>query len=235
MSKKDVYQTNSEGIYLHTVSAEESPLEPGVYLIPAGCVEVAPPVGQFAPPFKWVNGAWEYGGKPPVIKPPTSLPPVVPEEMQYMGAIQVHIDNTAQLLGYDNIQTAVTYADEPAYPKFQLEGKALRAWRSLVWAYTYEQAAKVAEGLREQPPLVEFLLELPELQPHLNPPIIPLTITQVDNNRKVAYANPLTGSDRWFAEASRLTIMGGTTEEIDEAKAQGVARYEEIQLENPWP
>lgn len=74
-----------------------------------------------------------------------------------------------------------------------------------------------------------------EIEAHLNPPIIPLTITQVDHNRKVAYANPLTGSDRWFAEASRLTIMGGTTEEIDEAKAQGVARYEEIQLENPWP
>ena len=79
------------------------------------------------------------------------------------------------------------------------------------------------------------LLSEEELQLHLNPPIVPLTTTQVDHNRKVAYANPLTGSDRRFAEANRLTIMGGTTEEIAEAKAQGVARYEEIQLENPWP
>ena len=79
------------------------------------------------------------------------------------------------------------------------------------------------------------LLSEEELQLHLNTPIVPLTTTQVDYNRKVAYANPLTGSDRWFVEANRLTIMGGTTDEIDEAKAQGVARYEEIQLENPWP
>lgn len=67
------------------------------------------------------------------------------------------------------------------------------------------------------------------------PPPPPKTYEQVMGARRVAYADPLTGSDRLFAEATRLTIMGGTTEEIDEAKAQGVARYEEIQLENPWP
>ena len=96
--------------------------------------------------------------------------------------------------------------------------------------YAYDEM-QVDLGLADD----KTLLSEEELQLHLNPPIIPLTITQVDHNRKVAYANPLTGSDRWFSEANRLTIMGGTTEEIDEAKAQGVARYEEIQLENPWP
>lgn len=96
--------------------------------------------------------------------------------------------------------------------------------------YAYDEM-QVDLGLADD----KTLLSAQELQLHLNPPIIPLTITQVDHNRKVAYANPLTGSDRWFAEANRLTIMGGTTEEIDEAKAQGAARCEEIQLENPWP
>lgn len=96
--------------------------------------------------------------------------------------------------------------------------------------YAYDEM-QIDLGLADD----KTLLSEQELQLHLNPPIVPLTITQVDHNRKVAYANPLTGSDRWFAEANRLTIMGGTTEEIDEAKAQGAARYEEIQLENPWP
>lgn len=96
--------------------------------------------------------------------------------------------------------------------------------------YAYDEM-QIDLGLADD----KTLLSEQELQLHLNPPIVPLTTTQVDYNRKVAYANPLTGSDRWFAEANRLTIMGGTTEEIDEAKTRGVTRYEEIQLENPWP
>ena len=36
----------------------------------------------------------------------------------------------ARELGYTNIFTAVTYADEAAVPQFQREGQALREWRS---------------------------------------------------------------------------------------------------------
>lgn len=96
--------------------------------------------------------------------------------------------------------------------------------------YAYDEM-QVDLGLADD----KTLLSEEELQLHLNPPIVPLTTTQVDHNRKVAYANPLTGSDRWFAEATRLSIMGGTVDELEAAKAQGVARYNEIQLENPWP
>ena len=67
------------------------------------------------------------------------------------------------------------------------------------------------------------------------PPTPPKTYEQVMDARRVAYAAPLTGSDRWFAEATRLSIMGGTVDEVEAAKTQGVARYNEIQLENPWP
>ena len=37
------YQTNNEGIYVGPVECDESPLEPGVFLIPAGAVTVEPP------------------------------------------------------------------------------------------------------------------------------------------------------------------------------------------------
>lgn len=40
---KIVYQTDLSGRFIGRVEADESPLERGVYLIPAGCVEVAPP------------------------------------------------------------------------------------------------------------------------------------------------------------------------------------------------
>lgn len=73
-----------------------------------------------------------------------------------------------------------------------------------------------------------------EVGAHENPPAL-RTQEQVEVQRLLAYADPATGSDRYFAEATRLSIMGGTVDEIEAAKAQGVARYNEIQSENPWP
>lgn len=167
MTEKIVYQTDSMGVYVGTVIADESPLEADVYLIPAGCVEETPPLlleGQRA---RWNNTNWVVETKVAIVEtkvtPVEEVEEVATAEQVFKEAIQLHLDNTAQSFGYDNIQSAVTYADEPASQKFQLEGLGFRAWRSLVWAYVYEQAAEVAEGLREQPPLVEFLSELPEL------------------------------------------------------------------------
>ena len=61
------------------------------------------------------------------------------------------------------------------------------------------------------------------------------TYDEIMNLRRMAYADPLVGSDRWFAEATRLTIMGAGADEVEVAKASGVSRYAEIQLEYPWP
>ncbi|TCV69019.1 hypothetical protein [Pseudomonas fluorescens] len=43
MTDKLVYQTDHLGIFIGAVAAEESPLEPGVWMIPGGCVETPPP------------------------------------------------------------------------------------------------------------------------------------------------------------------------------------------------
>lgn len=79
------------------------------------------------------------------------------------SAVQSHLDATAQSLGYDDIKTAVTYADEPAVPKFQAEGQALRAWRSLVWAKCYEMLEEVKSGNREVMDVAGVIAELPTL------------------------------------------------------------------------
>jgi hypothetical protein len=78
-------------------------------------------------------------------------------------AIQAHLNAAAVNNGYDDIMTAISYAEEPAVPRFQNDGKAFRAWRSLVWAYAYEQLAEVKAGARAQPTIEEFLGELPAL------------------------------------------------------------------------
>ena len=78
-------------------------------------------------------------------------------------SIQGLLDAAAKSRGYDSIATAVSYAEEPAVPRFQEDGKSFRAWRSLVWAYAYQELAKVKSGEREIPALDAFLAELPAL------------------------------------------------------------------------
>ena len=43
MNTKTVYQYDIAGMYVCQTDADESPLEPGVFLIPARCVTVEPP------------------------------------------------------------------------------------------------------------------------------------------------------------------------------------------------
>lgn len=79
----------------------------------------------------------------------------------YTAAIQNHLDGVAQSWGYDNIYTAVTYADEPAVKAFADEGKALRAWRSRVWAAARQTLADVQGGKTPLPSVDDLIASLP--------------------------------------------------------------------------
>lgn len=57
---------------------------------------------------------------------------------------------------------------------------------------------------------------------------------QIEIKRQIAYANPVNGSDRHFAEAVRLDAMGDTAG-AEAARAAGLARYDEIRTMYPWP
>lgn len=58
MSTKTVYQLDYQGVFVGETEAFESPLEPGVFPLPAGCVSITPPSrdGMIA---VWRNNAWE--------------------------------------------------------------------------------------------------------------------------------------------------------------------------------
>lgn len=171
---KEVYQTDHEGFFIGITEADESPLEPGVFLIPSGCVEVQPPTIPKGKAAKWNGSKWVLVKVPAPVIPDTpdvpETPSVEPEpgpeqiEQRFMDEVQMFMDNSARSFGYDDIKSAVTYAEEPSVPKFQNEGKAFRAWRSLVWAYCYEQLDRAKSGDRAQPELDEFILELPQLE-----------------------------------------------------------------------
>lgn len=98
-------------------------------------------------------------GRPILVDPP---PPTAQEITKRLTtAVQAHLDVIAQTMGYDNIFTAVTYAEEPAVPEFQSEGRALRAWRSQVWATCAAVMAEVQDGKRAIPTAEELVAELP--------------------------------------------------------------------------
>lgn len=78
--------------------------------------------------------------------------------------VQSHMDTAARSAGYDDIKSAVTYADEPAVPRFQAEGQAFRAWRSLCWSACYAIMADVQSGARSIPTATELIAELPALE-----------------------------------------------------------------------
>ena len=65
------YQHDHAGFYVGSIDAEPSPLEPGLFLIPARCVTVAPPiVVTEGMAVRWSGAAWA------VVRAPTTSDPV---------------------------------------------------------------------------------------------------------------------------------------------------------------
>jgi hypothetical protein len=69
---KTVYLFNEfTGDYLGTYEAQESPLEPGVYIMPHAATEVAPPAHGIGDKLGWNGIAWVILPTPPVPPGPT--------------------------------------------------------------------------------------------------------------------------------------------------------------------
>ena len=170
MNTKTVYQCDYEGWYLGEVEADEDPLEPGRYLIPAHAVETAPPTATW-PDNKvprWGDHSWMLQS-PPVKSEQSRVaddqPPTAEQIMARLEArVQRWLDEQARALGYDDIKSAVTYADEPSVPKFQQEGQAMRQLRSMAWARCYEILNAVQAGQRSIPTEDELIAEMEALK-----------------------------------------------------------------------
>ena len=98
----------------------------------------------------------------PILQDPP--PPTAEQIMSRLEArVQFWLDEQARALGYYDIKSAVTYAEEPAVPRFQEEGRAFRAWRSLVWARYYELLDEVKAGEREPMTAEQVIALLPAI------------------------------------------------------------------------
>jgi len=70
----NVYQTDIEGVFVGTTTADQDPLDSTNWLIPAGCVETEPPTvddSQFA---KWDGSDWVVEDTPVVESDPEPKP-----------------------------------------------------------------------------------------------------------------------------------------------------------------
>lgn len=125
------------------------------------------PLVGVAPPVRIPEGVTAMPGHTyadGVFLPPEPEQPAPPSVADIIAAIQTFMDDKARALGYDNLTTAVTYAEEPAVSKFQAEGAALRAWRSLVWQAGYAYLADVESGVKPMPTIQEAISLLPVLE-----------------------------------------------------------------------
>ena len=97
---------------------------------------------------------------------PMPVDPPAPEQImaRLETRVQQWLDEQARALGYDDIKSAVTYAEEPAVPKFQQEGQAMRRLRSLAWARCYEILNAVQAGQRSIPTEAELIAEMEALK-----------------------------------------------------------------------
>lgn len=155
-------------------------------LNPALATEVSPPRIPSGMRARMVRNKWALEALPPapqpeapvVPPPPAPAPSTADDRIASLRAhVQQYLDAMARSLGYDDIKTAVTYAEEPSVPKFQNEGRALRAWRSAVWAACYELLDRVKSGAMTEPSERTLTGLLPSLSipPLEAPPVVSAT------------------------------------------------------------
>lgn len=126
---KQVIQLDAAGYFSGLTIADESPLEPGVFLLPAGAIDAAVPVTPEGQRARW-DGAWIFEDVPQPA-PDTTEP--TPEQVQAQ-AKQARISKLRQSL------TTTDYKVLPDYDKPNDDIKAQRkAWRDEIRAL--EQAA----------------------------------------------------------------------------------------------
>lgn len=68
----------------------------------------------------------------------------------------------------------------------------------------------------------------------VNPEPVKPTLEQVSAARRIAYANPISGSDRFLTEAAAERLSGNEAA-AKSAEVKCLARREEIAAQYPWP
>ena len=100
----NVYQTDIDGVYVGATTADRDPLDSNNWLIPAGCVETAPPTVTDIQLAKWDGAKWAVENIP-VVEPEPEPEPLSPAET-------VRAERDALLAASDSMALADRITDE---------------------------------------------------------------------------------------------------------------------------
>jgi hypothetical protein len=150
-----LYQWDASGLFVGQQDVDEEGA------LPQRSTPTKPPKLTGTQVARWNGQGWEKLAKAP--DPDPVQEPVEAVIARYEGAVQNQLDSAAKARGYDSLFTAISYAEEPAVPRFQADGQAFRRWRSLVWDYAHTEMNAVLMGEKPRPELDTFLAGLPTL------------------------------------------------------------------------
>ena len=130
--------------------ADEDPLDPGNWLIPANATTAEPPAQQEGKIRCFVDGAWALT-YPLIVTPIPEVPPT-PVQLQkaFTDAIQARLDAFARTRNYDGILSACSYVTDPN-PRFASDGQTCVNKRSETWTAAYAILAEVEAATRPMP------------------------------------------------------------------------------------
>ncbi|MEP9350558.1 DUF4376 domain-containing protein [Xanthobacter sp. KR7-225] len=150
---KTVYQCDPDGVYVGEALARESPMEPGVWHLPAGCTEKAPPKLAEGERAMWTGKKWQ------VLKPAPAPEPAPPTEAELReharlrrlkaeaaGVMVAGITYATDLESQARMVTALAFLDQSGGP-----GLTWKSWHGYVVLTEAElRAAAVAVGAHVQ-------------------------------------------------------------------------------------
>jgi hypothetical protein len=103
---KQVSQLDQDGYFVGVVSADPSPLEPGVYLIPGGAVDAPAPTIPEGQRAKW-DGAWVFEDIPQP-EPEPEPKPIDPTQLRITELKQLLADSDYKVLpDYDKTNDTI--------------------------------------------------------------------------------------------------------------------------------
>ena len=107
----NVYQTDLNGVYVGTTTADQDPLDSTNWLIPARCVQTAPPTITDSQLAKWDGAKWDVEDIP-VAEPEPKPEPVAPE-------VSVRTERDGLLMNSDWTQVDDAPVDKSAWATYR--------------------------------------------------------------------------------------------------------------------
>ena len=88
----------------------------------------------------------------------SSFDPTKPTNAEIAAAVQAWLDQTARQYQYNDIVSAITYADDATNALWQKQGQYFRTWRAQVWAALFSLQANIAAGTATAPATLTALI-----------------------------------------------------------------------------